>query len=535
MRNFKTKESVLSQGKLSTEERIVAKELHDFDTKNSSVCKNNEQREEDADASTTSVAEEHEWNQVRHPRLPITTPPRYFVNKLGVIRSNATAKLKLLGPNKKASYISYKLYVDKKQTSFKLDEIMAATFSGQQYDKSKHYIYHKDGNQKNCAWDNLIVCDLPTLQAIEIERLQEKHSGTKYTVVRNVHDTLTFELYLVSDAGRIYSLASRKHLSSFKDYNGYQMLHLFSDAATGKIHRKGFSIVVHSIVLQSFKGRRVDNLDIDHFSGEKADNSLKNLEFVTRSINNSRSHGPLQTETRNLLKEQGDAPKRDTVRPLPPVTEETKWEPVGTLPWNGRSFSKYEVSNMGHVRKIGNPKLLTLSCTSNGYIFVKIPSDQQVVKSGCLDTTRIRVYDVIVSRLVANAFVEGYSETQNVVKHLNGDRQDNRAQNLEWVTTYCSTLQKSSRKVVVALVDDPKARKEFPSMSKAQRELHTRIIKVQYGNTIRKEVDWDGTLDKIDYFTSDASGLATCGCKEQRPPPDKAQANGSEVPWCVRR
>ncbi|KAI8150060.1 hypothetical protein BJV82DRAFT_8425 [Fennellomyces sp. T-0311] len=441
---------------------------------------------------TTAELAKKGWYPVHHPRLPITMPPRYFVNKLGAIRSNAFGKLKLLEPNKGTNTINYRLHVDRKCICLKLDEIMAATFSGQQYDKSKHYIYHKDGNQKNCTWDNLIVCDLPTLQAIEIERLEKKHSGTKYTVVRNVHDTLTFERYLVSDAGSIYSLITRKHLSSCKNNRGYQMVHLFPDAATGKIHRESFNILVHSIVLQSFKGRRVDNHEIDHFSGEKADNSLKNLEFVTHSVNQSRSYGPVQTETRNLLKEQGNAPKRDTVRPLPPVTEETKWAPVGTLPWNRRSFSKYEVSDMGHVRRLGNSKLLALSCMFGGHIFVYIYSDQQVIKSGCLDTARIRGYHVVVSRLVANAFVKGYSEIQNVVKHLNGDRQDNRAQNLEWVTKHCSSLQKSSRKVVVTLADDLKARKEFPSISKAERELHTRIRKVQYGNTVKKEVDWDG-------------------------------------------
>ncbi|KAI8150185.1 hypothetical protein BJV82DRAFT_652386 [Fennellomyces sp. T-0311] len=343
MRNFKTRERVLFQEKLSTEEGIVDEELHDFDTKKSSVCKNSEQREDDADAPTSSTAEELEWHQIRHPRLPTTMPPCYFVNKLGAISSNTSGKLKLLEPNKRRNNINYQLNVGKqKRTSFRLDEIMAATFSGQQYDKSQHYIFHKDGNQKNCAWANLIVCDLPTLQAIEIERLQEKHSGTKYTVVRNVRDDYTFERYLVSDAGGIYSLITRKHLSPRNNSShGYQMVHLVPDAATG---------------------RRVDNLQIDHFSGEKADNSLKNLEFVTHSVNQSRSYGPVQTETRNLLKEQGNAPKRDTVRPLPPVTEETKWKPIGTLPWNGRSFSKYEVSDMGHVRRIGNSKLLSLSC-----------------------------------------------------------------------------------------------------------------------------------------------------------------------------
>ncbi|KAI8148607.1 hypothetical protein BJV82DRAFT_592698, partial [Fennellomyces sp. T-0311] len=221
---------------------------------------------------------------------------------------------------------------------------------------------------------------------------------------------------------------------------------------------------VHSIVIQSFERRRGKNLQTDHINGEKLDNSLKNLAFVTRSENLIRAYGPTQTTARNMRKEQGNGPRKVTMRPLPPVTEETKWKSVGVLPWNGRSFSQYEVSNMGHVRKVDNFTLLNLHCMPNGYIYVYMYLDKKNLKSKDFATTSVRQYLMVsVSRLVAKAFVDGYSEEQTIVKHLNGDRQDNRAQNLKWVSKCCSSLQRTSRKVVASLVDDPTKQKEFPS------------------------------------------------------------------------
>ncbi|KAI8148649.1 hypothetical protein BJV82DRAFT_664007 [Fennellomyces sp. T-0311] len=96
--------------------------------------------------------------------------------------------------------------------TFKLEEIMVYTFLDSQFDRGQQYIFHEDRQQENCALDNLTVCDLPTLQQLEVESLENQHQGTKYTVVRNVHDTLTFNRYLVSDSGDVHSLISRKHL-----------------------------------------------------------------------------------------------------------------------------------------------------------------------------------------------------------------------------------------------------------------------------------------------------------------------------------
>ena len=47
----------------------------------------------------------------------------------------------------------------------------------------------------------------------------------------------------------------------------------------------GKSMVVHKIVALTFIGNRPDGMDINHIDGDKKNNSIDNLQFVTRSEN----------------------------------------------------------------------------------------------------------------------------------------------------------------------------------------------------------------------------------------------------------
>ena len=77
----------------------------------------------------------------------------------------------------------------------------------------------------------------------------------------------------------------------------------------------------------------------------------------------------------------------------------------------------YLVSNLGRV--IGkNGKVLKPYLSSTGYLKVCLEKHKQVY----------------VHRLVAMAFCENQSETNCVVDHINGNKTDNRAENLEWVS-----------------------------------------------------------------------------------------------------
>lgn len=95
----------------------------------------------------------------------------------------------------------------------------------------------------------------------------------------------------------------------------------------------------------------------------------------------------------------------------------------------------YEVSNQGRVRSLdrlveyrhlGEPRqkflkgrLLKGTVGTTGYLAVSL----------CKDSVS---KPVDIHRLVAFAFVKGYSEIRNHVDHVDGNRQNNRAENLRW-------------------------------------------------------------------------------------------------------
>jgi hypothetical protein len=80
-------------------------------------------------------------------------------------------------------------------------------------------------------------------------------------------------------------------------------------------------------------------------------------------------------------------------------------------------FDNYEVSDAGEVRNTKYNRLLTPSQGAGGYLRVNLRKDK-------------KSHQQYVHRLVASAFLEGEGE----VNHLNGNRADNRVENLEWTS-----------------------------------------------------------------------------------------------------
>ncbi|KAI8148601.1 hypothetical protein BJV82DRAFT_574832 [Fennellomyces sp. T-0311] len=533
-----------------------------------------------------------EWHPAVHPKLSNIGFPLYFVNKHGDLFSNVSGELMLLEPLENVTPVSYKLIIRdgvEDTDIFKLEEIMMYTFSAEQLDRIEYYIFHKDGDQKNCAWNNLVICDdLSTLQRLEIARLEELHIGKKYTVIRNIHDTLTFERYLVSDKGDVYALIGQQHLDLHRDSHGEEMVYLYPDTATEQSTNNRTSVSIYTIIAQSFDESSTNSRAIAH---NKAGNFQQNLESTAPSESIDLSSEPTRdvrrvemkksvdvpenkhvlplpaaTETRRVtmkkkLKELNDAPEEEPVQPLSPATETTRivaerkleksedvpeevhvrsvppatkatkevtkkklkeltvareeepvpalspvtegtneatdasdssderfvpdtvpiiWRSVGTLKWNGRSYSKYEVSNKGSVRMKGSTEPLIAR-----NLAVTLYEDGKPSKFQSR---------VTISRLVANAFVEGYSEKKKYVIHLNGDMHDCRAENLVWAHAPLH-LQQRLRPVQVFLENDPNKHIEFPSIADAERGLFLRnkisSLKKKHGDTFTVEILWE--------------------------------------------
>lgn len=85
-------------------------------------------------------------------------------------------------------------------------------------------------------------------------------------------------------------------------------------------------------------------------------------------------------------------------------------------------FPKYQISNLGRVRslKFREPRSILIQSGENGYFYVCFYS-----------RGKPKVKDL--HRIVAIHFVSN-PHSKKQVNHINGNKLDNRAENLEWVT-----------------------------------------------------------------------------------------------------
>lgn len=89
---------------------------------------------------------------------------------------------------------------------------------------------------------------------------------------------------------------------------------------------------------------------------------------------------------------------------------------------------RYEISDMGRIRRLSDGGLMRPAINQNGY--------QHVVLSKNGKTKDFRVH-----RLVATHFIENKAGKRDV-NHKNGIKTDNRAANLEWLTHSENELHK---------------------------------------------------------------------------------------------
>lgn len=145
-----------------------------------------------------------------------------------------------------------------------------------------------------------------------------------------------------------------------------------------------------------------------------------------------------------------------------------QWKPI-----NGYE-DLYEVSNTGFVRSLKRAstsgKILKSIVDKDGYLRV------------CLCKNNVKK-SRRVHRLVANAFVIGKTDTKKVINHINENKADNRAENLEWCTVkynteYGSGIERRAakrRKPVIAISADETL--YFPSITEASN-----VLGVSHGN-----------------------------------------------------
>ena len=132
------------------------------------------------------------------------------------------------------------------------------------------------------------------------QHVREKYAVQKGTFKKPYFDDIEFCLqsdwryisgfnnrYIISKSGEIKSatgINKGKILTPSIDSNGYKIIVLQTD--TGKTNRK--LCRVHRLMVETFLRDLNDDEEVNHINGNKLDNSISNLEIVSRKSNNKK-------------------------------------------------------------------------------------------------------------------------------------------------------------------------------------------------------------------------------------------------------
>ena len=173
--------------------------------------------------------------------------------------------------------------------------------------------------------------------------------------------------------------------------------------------------------------------------------------------------------------------------------EEWKNLPV----FDGRSFSRYEVSSLGRIR---NKKA--------GYVFSARPNSEGYVYNGFYDDEG-NYNSMSVHGIVSRAFLDEPKSANLTVDHINRERADNRVANLRWATKEQQAANSNRSKYgatgqpVIQYTMDMEEIKKWPNIITAAKEL--KINNGRIGTACKGKRDQTGVF-KWAYERQDLDG-----------------------------
>lgn len=202
---------------------------------------------------------------------------------------------------------------------------------------------------------------------------------------------LNYENYQIDEDGNIFNTSSQKFLKGSIGENGYKYYRLSKDG-----RKKMF--YAHRLVAEHFLPN-IENLPVvNHKDGDKLNNNVNNLEWV--SYNDNGKHWHSNREKINVNREY-------YIEDLP--NEEWK------------QYKNYLVSSCGRVRHKKNNNLLkpSLAC---GYYKVRLSNNGLVE-------------DCLIHKLVWSLFsTYDMPDSNTVIDHIDGNKLNNNINNLRRIT-----------------------------------------------------------------------------------------------------
>lgn len=245
--------------------------------------------------------------------------------------------------------------------------------------------------------------------------------------------------YSVFDDGRILNESTGKFLQGTIRENGYKVFRLSKDGI-----KKGF--FGHRLVAEAFIPNLENKPIVNHKDGNKLNNCVDNLEWVSSSENVQHAYD------NELIK------KNRKSEYYTEDLEDEKW--VKTF-----LSSRYSVSSYGRVKNDSSNLLLKPSITS-GYYKVRLSTGE-------------KVQDIQIYKLVYYSFNPQDMEIKDkVIDHIDANKLNDKLDNLRLVSrsenvlnAYYTTKTNSAIKAVIQMDIKGNYIAEFPSAAAAGRAL----------------------------------------------------------------
>lgn len=396
----------------------------------------------------------------------------------------------LLKENNNTTHHIISLYIGKKIHVFQIHKLVAHVFILKKSD-DHNIIIHKDDNLLNNSVKNL---ECITKKEFIIKESLKSLYNDELEIWLPVYNN---EEYLVSTLGRIKSLYTNQILTPNKN-GSYDRLNL---VPTEIITQRKFRI--HRIVAQSFiyNPDSINNKIVDHIDNDKRNNTLDNLRWITYFGNSQSYHQNFKQpvykpiiqydKNMNIIKEWYNIHEicetmnysgtnirscingqyqyaynciwrykneSDNHKYNIELKEDEIFLNIGII--EGKDFSNYEISNYGNVK----------SLVKN--LYIKLYSSEGYYSIGLTDKTDQKRYTMKVHRLVAYKFIEGKTEQNNIVNHLDEDKLNNKPENLEWTTSRGNVIHSRGVKINQICIETGKILNTFDSIASARETLN---------------------------------------------------------------
>ena len=248
-----------------------------------------------------------------------------------------------------------------------------------------------------------------------------------------------YENYVIYDNGDVINEQANRFLRGKIKLNGYKVYTLSKNNVKQDFY-------AHRLVAEYFIPNP-DNLPVvNHKDGNKLNNDVSNLEWVSYSQNTEHAH------QNNLIKKE-----RKTIYYEKDLDNEI-WKEV-------LDFPNYQISNLGRIRNINSNRILQPSLTC-GYNKVRL-SNKGIVK------------DYLVHHLVFKHFSKEKYNADLVIDHIDGNKLNNNFNNLRLLSreenalmAYYKTKTNSAIKPVLQFDKDMNFIQEFQSAREAARCLN---------------------------------------------------------------